>query len=213
MTLRSSRLLRTAAMCPFVLAGAALLAAPFATPLAHAQQVYKWTDEKGVVNYTTTPPSQRKSAVVDVAPAVAGQAVLMDAGAARDWRARHQRESASEMTLERMRRDTEALRQTKLRQEIAAAETAARQNLATQRSAIERAIEQCRSERRVDCESPATGNLPGGGGYATASPVANPQFIIVNRSTVTRAPAGPYFSTTRQFTPGYSIPQIYSNPR
>ena len=208
MTMRSSPLPRSADMCPLVLAGAALLAAPFAASLAHAQQVYKWSDEKGVVNYTTTAPSQRKFAVVDVAPAVAGQGVLMDSGEARYWRARHQREAASEMTLERMRRDTEALRQTKLRQEMVAAETAARQPSATQR-----AIDQCRSERRVDCDSPATSTHPGGGGYATSSLVANPQFIIVNRSTVTPAPAGPYFSTTPHFTPGYSIPQIYSNPR
>ena len=212
MTFRSSQLRRTAARAfsrsaalgALALGAAVLLAAP----VAHAQQVYKWTDEKGVVNYTTTPPSLRKAAVVDVAPAVTGKGVLMDYDEARYWRARDQRESASEMTMERMRRDTETLRQTRLRQEIASAEAAAQQKSATQR-----AIDQCRSERRVDCESPAANNWPGGGGYVTSTLYPSPQFIIVNRAAVTPAPSRPYFSVTPNFTPGFSNPLIYPNPR
>lgn len=187
-----------------VLASLVLLSAP----LTHAQQVYKWTDEKGIVNYTTTPPSLRKSAVVNVAPAVAGQGSVMDYDESHYWRARSQREAASEMALDRMRRDTEGLRQARLQQDIAKADTAARQKSATQR-----AIDQCRSERRVDCESPAANNWPGGGGYTTPSLYPHPQGIIVNRTAVAPAPARPYFTVTPTFTPGYSIPQIYSNPR
>ena len=40
------------------IAFAALVAS---TPLAGAQQVYKWTDENGVVNYSNTPPADSKS--------------------------------------------------------------------------------------------------------------------------------------------------------
>lgn len=202
MAFRSGLLLRTTSSIAL-----ASLLLPAALP-AYAQQVYKWTDDKGVVNYTTTPPSLRKSAVVDVAPAVAGQGAVMDYDESRYWRARSQREAASDMTLDRMRRDTESLHQTRLLQDIAKAEAAAQQKSATQR-----AIDQCRSERRVDCESPAVNNWPGGGGYATSSLYPNPQYIIVNRTAVAPAPTRPYFSVTPNFTPGYSIPQIYSNPR
>jgi hypothetical protein len=34
-----------------------------AAPLAAAQQVYKWTDDKGVVNYSNTPPDKTKKGV------------------------------------------------------------------------------------------------------------------------------------------------------
>ena len=204
MTFRSGRLLRTTALSPLLLASMGLLA----TPLCHAQQVYKWTDDKGVVNYTTIPPSQRKSTSVDVAPAAAAVGEARSTGEAEYWRARSQREAASELTLERVRRETEELRQAKLRQEIAAAETAAREKTAAQL-----ARDQCRSERRVDCESPAANNWPGSGGYTTASLYPAPQYIIVSRSAAARAPTRPYFSVTPHFTPGYSIPLIYPNPR
>ena len=212
MTFRSGLLQRTASaasasvayLCPLVLMSIGLLTAP----LTHAQQVYKWTDDKGVVNYTTTPPSLRKAAVVDVAPAVAVQGTVTDYDESSYWRARSQREAANDMTLDRMRRDTESLRQAQLQQDIAKAEVAAQQKSATQR-----AIDQCRSERRVDCESPAVNNWPGGGGYATSTLYPHPQYIIVNRTAVAPAPTRPYFSVTPNFTPGYSIPQIYPNPR
>ncbi len=204
MTFRSGRLLRTTALCQFLLGSMGLLA----TAPGHAQQVYKWTDDKGVVNYTTTPPSLRKSAVVDVAPAVAGRGAVMDYDESQYWRARSQREAASESALDRMRRDTESLRQARLQQDIAKAEAASQQKSATQR-----AIEQCRSERRVDCEFPAANNWPGSGGYTTSSLYPAQQYIIVNRTAVAPAQTRPYFSVTPTFTPGYSIPQIYSNPR
>ena len=45
---------------PWVALAAALLFGPFAEA-----QVYKWVDEKGVVNYSSTPPKQRKSTKLD----------------------------------------------------------------------------------------------------------------------------------------------------
>ena len=45
---------------PSVALGAALLFGPFAEA-----QVYKWVDDKGVVNYSSTPPEKRKSTKLD----------------------------------------------------------------------------------------------------------------------------------------------------
>ena len=188
-----------------------VVAVALAAQMAQAQSVYKWTDEKGVVNYTTTPPSSRKAAVVDVAPAVAAQALPADYDEARYWRERSQREAASELALERMRIDTENLRQARLRQEIAASEAAAQQ-----KSAAQRAIDQCRSERRVDCESTplaTAGYGPSYYGPYGASPYPYPQVVVVNRRPTPPAPTGPYFSVTSRFTPGFSLPLVYSNPR
>jgi hypothetical protein len=163
-----------------------------------AATVYKWVDEKGVVNYTTTPPSNRKTATVDVAPAVAGQGVVMDFDEARYWRARNARETASNMEHDRLRRDTEQLRQTRLRQEIAAAESDARQ-----KSAAQLALDQCRRERRVDCETNPTGTFG-------TSLYPYPQVVVVARRPAAATASGSYFSVTPNFTPGYSSPQIYS---
>ena len=171
-------------------------AAPFTTPLAQAGQVYKWTDDRGVVNYSTTPPSARKSTPVDVAPAATAVGEARSTGEAEYWRARSQREAASELTLERVRRETEELRQVKLRQEIVAAETAARE-----KSAAQLARDQCRSERRVDCDSNRAG-------VAASMQLAYPVVVVVRRPAAVSTT--PYFSVTSNFTPGFSKPLVYS---
>jgi hypothetical protein len=179
---------------------------------APAATVYKWVDEKGVVNYTTTPPSNRMAAAVDVAPAVAGQGGTGGDGEACYWRERAQREAASGLEQDRLRRETEQLRQSKLRQEMAAAEAASKQKTAAQL-----AYEQCRSERRVDCETLlGLGGAPGYAlGYASggigSSLYAYPPVVVTRRRAVP-APTGPYFSVTSNFTPGFSTPLIYATP-
>ena len=188
---------------PALLMFSGLLTA-FATCAVSAATVYKWVDEKGVVNYTTTPPANRKAAEVDVAPAVAArgeQGAPADYDEARYWRARSEREAASAATLERMRRETEQLHQAALRQQSAVAAHAA-----SQKTAAQLAIEQCQRERRVDCD--ASGGYPGGD-YGR-SPYAYPQ-VVVTRGPAAAAPAAPYFSVTPNFTPGFSKPLVYSN--
>lgn len=178
-----------------------MIATAGATAAASASTVYKWVDEKGVVNYTTTPPSNRKAAAVDVAPPVAGQGAVVDYDEARYWRARSEREAASDYALERLRRETEQMRQGRLRQEIAAAERAS-----SQKSALQMAMDQCRAERRVDCETTAGADGYGGSLYTY------PPIVVVTRRPAVVAPPGPYFSVTPNFTPGFSKPLIYSTP-
>lgn len=48
------------AAIPSVALAAALVFGPFAEA-----QVYKWVDDKGVVNYSSTPPEKRKSTKLD----------------------------------------------------------------------------------------------------------------------------------------------------
>ena len=45
---------------------------------AHAQQIYKWVDDKGVTQYTTTPPPTGKAQAIRTAPA-------SPAAAAKTW--------------------------------------------------------------------------------------------------------------------------------
>lgn len=129
---------------------AALLAAA-AVQAAPASSVYKWVDEKGIVNYTTTPPpAQRKAAVVDVAPAVTGRSALQgysDLSYYRDLSYSWARDAAGQAELERMRSQGEQTRQAQSRQELAAQRTARSQ------AANQQAIDRCRSQRHVDCDS------------------------------------------------------------
>lgn len=181
------------------------LACTLATATASAATVYKWIDEKGVVNYTTTPPDHRKAKTVDAAPAVAGTGGTPDYDEGRYWRERSQREASRDLRDERLRGETEALRQTQLRQEAAsrAAET-------KQKTALELAITQCKTERRVDCDSAPYGNP--GGTYGYPGYPVYPVVVVVRHRPATAATI-PYFSVTPNFTPGFSKPLVYSNPR
>lgn len=164
---------------------------------AQATTVYRWVDEKGVVNYTTTPPpAARKAATVDVSPAVAGQGDVLDGEEARYWRARNQREALRDATEQRMQRETVQLQQARTRQEMALAESRARE-----RSQWRAAVDQCKSQRHVDCET-----APYGPTYGQPVPL-----VIVARPGVNPFPStgAPYFSVTPNFTPGFSKPLIY----
>ncbi len=136
-------LARSAAASPVWLF-AALLAAAAAAQAAPASSVYKWVDEKGIVNYTTTPPpAQRKAAVVDVAPAMTGRSALHGySDLSYSWTP----DAAGQSELERMRSQGEQTRQAQSRAELAAQRTARSQ------AANQQAVDRCRSQRHVDCD-------------------------------------------------------------
>lgn len=161
---------------------AVLMSTLSATPAAAASTVYKWVDEKGIVNYTTTPPpAQRKAAVIDVSPAVAGRGALFEENGARYAYARDLREAAGEMELNRLRSANEQLRQSQLRQETEAAQRAA-----LNQAAMQQAIERCRSQRHVDCE---TNPYPAGSTLDPYWLYPYRQIVVVRRPPVlTRAP-------------------------
>ena len=172
---------------------------------AAASTVYKWVDEKGIVNYTTTPPSaQRKATVIDVAPAVTGRGVPLDENDARYAYARDLREAASEMELNRLRTANEQLRQAQWRQESEAAQRAARNE-----AALQQAIERCRSQRHVDCE---INPYPPGSTLDPYWLTPYQQIVVVRRAPGVTLLPRPYFSTAPAFTPGYSMRPGYSNP-
>jgi hypothetical protein len=118
-----------------------LVAVLAAVPAVHAQ-VYKWVDDKGVVNYSSAPPSKGKGVVkleedngrVSTIPALARRD---DPAAAAD--------PALRQRVDQLEREAAAQRQSAAQQEIAAAE------------AYRRWVEQCRAERRVDCDDPNRG--------------------------------------------------------
>ena len=180
---------------------AAVLAICAAAPTAaSASTVYKWTDEKGVVNYTTTPPDKRKAVVIEAAPAVEGKPYAGGYSEAGYWRERSQREALRDLREERLRGETEALRQSRLRQEAAVIEAQAKQ-----KSVAQLMQEQCRSERRIDCDSAPYGATPYG--YPAFAP------SVIGRGTGLTTVPGTVFSVTPNFTPGFSKPLVYTNPR
>ena len=194
--------LAVARQCSAAWCLAALVLSVVAPVAALAATVYKWTDEKGVVNYTTVPPDKRPAQAIDAVPAVEGKGQGAGYDEARYWRERAQREALRDLQGERLQSETELLRQQRLRQEIAAAEAQSKQKFEAQLRQ-----EQCRAERRVDCDSaPYGGAMYGYGGHA-------PGVVVVQRSGRAPAPASSFFSITSDFTPGFSKPLVYSNPR
>jgi len=125
--------------------------------VAHAQ-VYKWTDEKGVVNYSSTPPPKGRS----------GKIVEEDNGRVSTIPADPSARDAQPSPSERALRD----RVDRLEQDAAAQRQTAGANDAAAQEAYRRWYEQCRADRRVDCDNPVGYNDPG---YAVYPPgVARP---------------------------------------
>jgi phage tail sheath protein FI len=100
-------------------------------------QVYKWVDDKGVVNYSSQPPANRKSALLDP------NSVSVSTYTPEDTPTRAETNASVRMLTERiasLERKLEAERYT-------------RQNLAeAQTTALERRHEQCLRDRRIDCD-------------------------------------------------------------
>ncbi|MGE5791408.1 MAG: DUF4124 domain-containing protein [Bacteroidota bacterium] len=144
---------------------AALTCAVALTGPVHGQ-VYKWVDDKGVVNYSSSPPPKGKKVVkLDeesgrVTTVRAPDARREDPGAAVD--------PALRRRVDQLEREAAAQRQTAAQQEAAAAEV------------YRRWVEQCRAERRVDCDDPSRGALDPGYGYAYP-PYASPPIGATTR--------------------------------
>jgi Domain of unknown function (DUF4124) len=135
---------------PFLAVLATLACAVMLAGVAHGQ-VYKWVDDKGVVNYSSAPPAKGKGAVklnedrVTTIPAPEGRGD--DSAAVTD--------PALRRRVDQLERDAAAQRQSAAQQEAAAAE------------AQRRWVEQCRADRRVDCDDPSRGAyVDPGYGYA-----------------------------------------------
>jgi hypothetical protein len=129
---------------------AALVSAVMLAGVAHAQ-VYKWVDDKGVVNYSNSPPPKGKGVVkLDedrVTTIHAPEARRDESAAAAD--------PALRRRVDELEREAASQRQSAAQQEAAAA------------GAQRRWIEQCRAERRVDCDDPGRGDaIDPGYGYA-----------------------------------------------
>jgi hypothetical protein len=122
-----------------------LLATALAAPAAYGQ-VYKWTDERGVVNYSSTPPDNRKSQKLDEDKGRVSTIEAQDLSKAEAA----SRERALRDRVDRLEQETQRNRQNAAAQDAAAAEG--------QRQWRER----CISERRTDCDDPyAAFNDPG----------------------------------------------------
>jgi len=121
---------------------AALVSAVVLVGAAHAQ-VYKWVDDKGVVNYSSSPPSKGKGVVkLDedtsrVTTIPAPEARRDDPAATAD--------PALRRRVDQLEREAAAQRQSAAQQDAAAAE------------AYRRWVERCRADRRVDCDDPSRG--------------------------------------------------------
>jgi hypothetical protein len=103
-------------------------------------QIYKWVDEKGVVNYSSRPPAGRKSTVLDP-NSVSVSTYTPDESLTQASRAKP---SATERAL--------AERVASLERRLEA-ERYSRQLLAdAQTRAMDARFEQCLRDRRVDCE-------------------------------------------------------------
>ena len=161
----------------------ALLAAPASA------EIYKWTDEKGVVNYSNTPPTGRPAVQLEdetsrVSTIESGQP--NDAAALRQLRERDLRQR-----VEQLERDAAASRQDQATEQLA------------YQQALQAARERCFAERRIDCDDPYRGvyEAPYGPVYAVPGVAVKP-----------RLAAGSYRPTRRIAVGGGGVVGPYSRP-
>ena len=133
------KLLMASGTLPLLLA-AALVAAP-----ATYGQVYKWTDDKGVTNYSSTPPDNRKSQKLDEDKGRVSTIEAYDASKSDAAR----REQALKDRMDRLEQDAQRNRQTAAAQDAMSAE------------AYRQWRERCIADRRTDCDNPTGWYDPG----------------------------------------------------
>ena len=152
---------------------------------AQASTVYKWTDSRGVVNYTSAPPPEARGVIaINTAPALDNRPSADDEEA-RYWRERRQREARREdrdAVDARTRRETEELRQAQMRQDLALRAQAA----SAEQQTLRLLREHCERQRRIDCDS------QGGGGYAPYYPPV----VVVRRTPQPIWRVAPFPSTS-----------------
>jgi len=130
---------------------------------ADAQAIYRWVDERGVVNYGNTDvPKDREVKAVDTTPKVAVRAESPPAVAA-----------ARPSDTESLRRELARAREevSRLRQDATAANSGARPG-----PSYAEWREECERQRRVDCDDPAA--------YAAAGSVAG----VLRQPVILRRP-------------------------
>lgn len=165
-----------------------LLAASLALAPAAYGQVYKWTDDKGVVNYSSTPPDNRKSQKLDEDKGRVSTIEAVDYS--RPEAAR--KEQALKDRIDKLEQDAQRNRQTAAAQDAAAAD------------AYRVWRERCISERRIDCDDPYPNvNDPG---YFT------PYFRPGARPPVQRPGPGQYRPTRDVATGGGGVVGPFSRP-
>ena len=173
------------------LAITAALLAP--ASFALAATVYKWVDDKGVVNYSTSPPpTARNMVAINATPALESGGLSAGDEEARYWREKRQRESlrdSRDYQDLRLRRETEELRQLQMRQQIQLSAQAASADDERRRLARD----QCLRERRVDCDG-------GAGGYSPYYPA--PVVVRAPRQSIQQAAPFPVNGTGIGPAPG-----------
>ncbi|MGH8680480.1 MAG: DUF4124 domain-containing protein [Burkholderiales bacterium] len=161
---------------------AALAALLMLAPVAHAE-IYKWVDEKGVVNYTSTPPQNRKSVKLDEEQGRVSTIEAYDyskSGAAR-------REQALQERVARLEQEAARGRQTAALDAAAAAD------------AYRVWREQCIAQRRVDCDEPYAASFVDPGLVFPGAVVRPPRrvagaYIPTNKIAIgVGGVVGPYF--------------------
>jgi hypothetical protein len=125
----------------------ATVAAPLWLALPAHAEIYKWVDEKGVVNYSNTPPENRRSVKLDDDT---GRVSTIEAYDYSKDGAK-QREQALKDRVAQLEEETARNRQAAAQQELAAAE------------AYRMWREFCIAQRRIDCDDPYA--LPSDPGY------------------------------------------------
>lgn len=144
-------------------------------------QVYKWVDEKGVVNYSSTPPPKgRPAVIVDESK---GRVTTVPAPDAQRDAEATTGDPALRRRVEQLEREAAAQRQAAAQQEIAAAE------------AQRRWREQCLAERRVDCDDPYRGSLEYRYDYGFGYGYAYPPYVRPPVARPTPWPPGTYRPT------------------
>jgi hypothetical protein len=166
-----------------ILPPVAFLALLALAPAVHAE-TYKWVDEKGVVNYSNTPPVDRKSVRLDDEQ---GRVSTIEAYDYSKSRAAT-REQALQERVARLEQEAAHTRQTAALDAAAAAE------------AYRQWREQCFAQRRVDCDDPYAASFVDPGYAVFPGAVTRPPRRVAGAYIPTRKIAigvggvvGPYF--------------------
>jgi hypothetical protein len=166
---------------------ASLAALLVLAPAAHAE-IYKWVDDKGVVNYSNTPPpANRKSVKLDEEQGRVSTIEAYDyskSGAPR-------REQALQERVARLEQEVARARQTAALDAAAAAE------------AYRAWREQCIAQRRVDCDGPYAASFVDPGFFFPGAAVRPPRRVAGAYTPTDRIAigvggvVGPYFKPPR----------------
>jgi Domain of unknown function (DUF4124) len=180
---------------------------------AQAETVYKWVDQNGVTNYTTTPPLPtvaRKTEAINAAPALDSHtAFAPGAQEAQYWRLRRENETADALRDSRQRRESQELQQQLLRQQISSSYEQDQLRAAENRRR-QAAFDQCMFDRRLDCANPDAGAYgPAGvvrvghqrpGSIFTAAPFPVPGTPLVSNPTPGAPSLGNFNNTPGAFS-------------